>query len=103
MAKADEEAAALLNDWRQGDAALLPVELPFLDLDDEGNGFVSAIEADHGVVLLTQSCDVIRDVGDKPLVQVAALIQVSDAELERARQGHTPSRIYICRHSPPKG
>jgi hypothetical protein len=95
MAQADDDIPPLLNHWRQGDVALLPVELPYLDLDETGKPFISAIEADHGVVLLSQSCDVIRDVEDKPLVQVAALVEVSAEELERVRQGHAPGLVYV--------
>jgi hypothetical protein len=95
MAQADDEPA-LLNDWRQSDAALLPVELPYLDLDDDGTTVISVVDAAHGVVLLSQSCDVIKDVEDKALVHVAALAKVNADELERARLGHTPGRIYLA-------
>jgi hypothetical protein len=94
MAQTGDNETPLLNDWRQGDLALLPVELPFLEILD-GELVASAAEADFGVAILTQSCDIVRSIDHKPHVQVAALVKVDVAELDRAKAGHLPGRIYL--------
>lgn len=84
----------LLDEWRQGDLVLASVELPLLGMD-EGDHVFDTVEAPHGVAILTQSCDIIRDHNDRPYVQVAGLVPATEGEVARAIKGETPSRIYI--------
>ncbi|MVZ96326.1 hypothetical protein EUU23_01250 [Sphingorhabdus sp. IMCC26285] len=63
-------------------------------IDDDGV-FWTAIEAPHGVAMISQSCDIIRDLEVRPYVQVAGLVPATDAEVARAIRQETPSRIYL--------
>lgn len=90
---ADDEQP-LLNDWRQGDLALAPIELPIL-IDDAGDMAIAFVQAIHGVAVLTQSCDIVRAVAVKPTVQVAALALVDPDEMARVRSRAVPSRAYL--------
>jgi hypothetical protein len=73
---------------------LANIELPLLVL--EGSDYVfDTVEAKHGLVILTQSCDIVRDHAHRPFVQVAGLVPATDGEIARAIAGETPSRIYM--------
>jgi hypothetical protein len=89
-----EDGKPILDDWRQGDLVLAPVELPQLDVE-EGETVVSFIEAEHGVAVLTQSCDIVRSHEDRPVVQVAALTPADADELQRARSGQAVRYAYL--------
>lgn len=88
------EDSPLLDAWRQGDLALAPLELSVLMVDDQEQ-FWQAIDAPHGVAILSQSCDIIRKVEDRPYVQIAGLVPATAGEIARAIRLETPSRIYI--------
>lgn len=78
MAEPDENQP-LLSDWRQGDFCLdATLEIPILGVDDDGTFFGPA--KGKGLILLSQSCDIVRDSADRPYVQVAPLLHVTDAE-----------------------
>ena len=84
----------LLDEWRQGDLFLAPVELPAVVLDGEELAW-QGIDAAHGVILISQSCDIIRDVEHRPFVHVAALVLATDEEIARAIRRETPSRVHL--------
>lgn len=86
--------APLLDEWRQGDLALVAIELPAITVDDEGLNW-QAIDAPHGVAILSQSCDIVRAVEHRPFVQIAGLVSASPDEISRAERGETPSRLYL--------
>jgi hypothetical protein len=88
------EGSPLLDAWRQGDLALAPLELSVLMIDDEGV-FWQGIDAPHGVAILSQSCDIIRDVEARPYVQVAGLVPATADEIARAIRREIPSRIHL--------
>ncbi len=88
------EQVPLLDEWRQGDISLAPIELPALVLD-AGEIAWQAIDAAHGVMLISQSCDIVRDVNQRPFVHVAALVPATDDEIGRAIRRETPSRIHL--------
>lgn len=89
-----EDQPPLLDEWRQGDLALAPIELPAVVLDDGELAWV-AIDAPHGVAIISQSCDIVRDVEIRPYVHIAGLVPASDAEMARAIRRETPSRIPL--------
>lgn len=89
----------LLNDWRQGDFILEPIELPILALD-QGEIAVTFVNAEHGVAIISQSCDLIRDVELKPFVHVAALERANEVELERTRTLGSPGLVYLPNLAP---
>lgn len=82
-----------IDDWRQGDLALEPLELPVISFD--GELVWQAIDATHGVVMISQSCDIVREFERRPYVQVAALVPATDDEIAKAIRGETPSRIHL--------
>lgn len=89
-----EDGASLLDDWRQGDLTLTPLDIPVLTMDD-GELAIQAIAAEHGAALVSQSCDIIRDVSVRPYVQIAPLVRATEAELARAAKGASPTRIHL--------
>jgi hypothetical protein len=62
---------------------------------DSDGPFWQTIDAPHGVVILSQSCDIIKEVERRPYVQVAGLVPANDGEIARAVKSDTPSRIYL--------
>lgn len=84
----------LLDDWRQGDLSFTPVEIPAI-LDGEEGLEWHAVDAAHGVMIVSQSCDIIRSVDHRPFVQIAALVRATDDEIARAIRRETPSRIHL--------
>jgi len=95
---------AILAEWRQGDAALeerwfTHVAEPVLSLTpesaqaDEG---LQAIRSEvEGLVLVTQTCDVVRSCVDRPFVEVAPLVQVSVATLHEVERGRRPACAFV--------
>lgn len=84
----------LLDEWRQGDLSLAAIEVPAIVNGEEGLEW-QALDAEHGVMIVSQSCDIIRSVDTRPFVQVAALVQATDEEIARAIRLETPSRIHL--------
>lgn len=84
----------LLDEWRQGDLALAPFELPAIAAED-GETVWQAVDAAHGVMVISQSCDIVRSIENRPFVQVAALVRATDAEIGRSIRRETPSRIHL--------
>lgn len=89
----DGDSTPLLDAWRQGDLYLAPVELPVLALDGEETVW-AAMNAPHGVMIISQSCDIVRAIEDRPFVTVAVLIPATPEEVERAKRMETPSRLF---------
>lgn len=119
MAIADEDEQAIneaLQTWRQGDVSL-DAGLEFLHLADlsrphsPASGQVAkalandgeAIEAGatavldevHGVVMLSQTCDIVRGCRDRPFVEVAPLIEMPEQQVEAIRRLKRPAFAYV--------
>ncbi|WP_238246067.1 hypothetical protein [Methylobacterium iners] len=120
MALSEPDAEAIneaLKDWRQGDITL-DEGLEFLHLGDLSRPHTEASEqtaaafaetgeavpvgptplmdgALHGLVVLSQTCDVVRDCRDRPYIEVAPLIEASAEQLEAARRLKMPAYAYI--------
>lgn len=74
------EQQSLLSDWRQGDFCLdATLEIPILNHDDEGAFFGPAVG--RGMVIVSQSCDIVRDPAERPYVQVSPLLEATSEEL----------------------
>jgi hypothetical protein len=114
-----EEAAEKINNrlqsWRQGDV-VLNSSLEFLHLgdlsrplspasqqiagaseaaDEITQGATPVLDAVAGLVMLTQTCDIVRDCRKRPFVEVAPLIQVTADELNDIRRLRRPSFAYV--------
>lgn len=83
----------LLDEWRQDDFALHDVELPIMGIDAEGAFFGG--KAVPGVVVVSQSCDIVRAYGERPLVQVAALARATEAELAQIEARAKPRYGFL--------
>lgn len=91
---------ASLREWRQGDLAL--EESWFVHVGDgaaplseaateSGHGPQALTSEVLGLVMLTQTCDIVRRCVDRPFVEVAPLIRVKADVLEQVRKGRRPS------------
>jgi hypothetical protein len=88
MAENSEEEP-LLSDWRQGDFCLdAELEIPILGHDEEGAFFGSA--TGRGMIVISQSCDIVRDPADRPHIQVSPLLEVNEAELSAVKGKRRP-------------
>ena len=112
---ASEEAIdEALRHWRQGDvsrdtglefvhlADLSRPHSPYSiqaaasnDIDALGIAIVPIIEEIAGIVILTQTCDVIRQCRDRPFVEVAPLVKLSAEEVEQVRRLKKPAFTYV--------
>jgi hypothetical protein len=103
---------AALRDWRQGDCVLGAREFvhiadlaaPLTAQSDEmassgadisDSTLVAVGEFVPGLVLVSQSCDIVRSCRLKPFVEVAPLVQVDEKTLEIARLGRTVAVAYL--------
>ena len=104
---------AALQDWRQGDVVL--GELDFVYMADlatpltpeaaamaseeggssSGSTLAAVGQSVPGLVVVSQSCDIVRSCERKPYVEVAPLMLVDDEALELARLGRTVAVAYI--------
>ncbi len=102
--------------WCQGDATL-DVDLEFSHLADlkhpatqQAEEVVKEIEATgeewpndlvlvssevQGFVVLSQTCDIVRDADRRPYVEIAPLIKVDARDLEQTRKLKFPNRAYV--------
>jgi hypothetical protein len=98
-----------LERWRQGDFAR--VSVPFHTLhhpqesavegwepsqEEEAEPFVGAMTRE-GVVLVSQTCDVVRGVAtrNRNFLQVCALVPVSARDMEQVKRGKSPQLAYL--------
>jgi hypothetical protein len=89
-----------LREWRQGDLAL---EEPWFVHVGDGAAPLSdaAAEAEDGpqaltyevfgLVVVTQTCDVVRSCVSRPYVEVAPLVRVSETDLHQVKRGRRPA------------
>jgi hypothetical protein len=91
--------------WRQGDLAL--DEKWFVHIGDgnvpltaaahdAGPGMQALVVECDGLVVVTQTCDVVRDCRERHYVEVAPLLRVSEDEARRVAQGHSPQYASIA-------
>jgi len=117
MAQAASDRAqntdAVLASWRQGDV-ILSGSLSFFHLADlskpltpeavevadelrgtDGDDW-AVIESDAvGFIVLTQSCDLVREFQERPYVEVAPLVEVQPPMLETVRRLKRPGFAYV--------
>jgi len=100
---------AALREWRQGDYVLgeqwLVVRFDASCPITEEARKVAGRDPDadlgetavRGLVVLTQTCDVVRDCADRPYVEVAPLVEVDAGELHQVRRGYLPRYAAVPR------
>jgi len=99
-----ERLDAALSEWRQGDIALDEHWFTFvadgaIALTPEsaaaGEG-LQAITVDvEGLVVITQSCDIVRSSRDRPFVEVSPLVQVPPSALVEIERGRRPAYAIV--------
>ena len=119
MPLSEEEEQAIdqaLKEWRQGDFSL-DAGLEFVHLADLSHPHSSAsiqfadalsnagedlgasaepvINEVPGLVMLSQTCDVIRGCRDRPFVEVAPLFEVDEQRVEEIRRLKRPAFAYV--------
>ncbi|MDT9598554.1 hypothetical protein [Sphingosinicella rhizophila] len=83
------DALPILSDWRQGDFTLdADLEIPVLARDKKRSLFAGA--TGEGMILVSQSCDILRGEGDRPFVQVSPLLSVSESDLNAISRRRKP-------------
>jgi len=96
---------AALREWRQGDLAL--EEHWFIHAGDpseplteaaagaEDAGIQALTSEVSGLVVLTQTCDVVRSCTMRPYVEVAPLVRVADDDLLAVQRGRRPALAAV--------
>jgi hypothetical protein len=119
MPLADEDERAIneaLQAWRQGDLSL-DAGLEFLHLADlscphspashqvaevlanDGEaieaGATPVLDEVRGMVILSQTCDVVRGCRDRPFLEVAPLVEMPEVQVEAIRRLKRPAFAYV--------
>ncbi len=100
-AKIDEA----LQQWRQGDCVLGEQWFVFrvspdAPLTDDAtavaeDGVDNAEGAVFGFAVVTQTCDIVRDCGERPFVEVCPLVEVDEDKLHEIERGRRPNYTYL--------
>lgn len=112
-----ENTAAIdrsLQEWRQGDVVLGPQEFMHaadlsMPITPSAAHFKDEASDEHwapimsntpGLVILTQTCDVVRSCETHPYLEVAPLLMVPQFELDSIRVGRRPGFAYLPELAP---
>lgn len=93
-----EQTRAALNDWRQGDFALGVGGFVHVECEEDGlAGTFDVVNEEEiqGVVLVSQTCDVVNYSVGKEFVTVCPLVEVSRESLRTVASGRTPTYAPI--------
>lgn len=100
-----ERVDAVLADWRQGDCVLGEQWFLFrLDPSDPltpaakeaaAEGAEAAEVEVRGLMIATQTCDIVRRCQDRPFVEVCPLVEVGEDELHQIERGQRPRYAYV--------
>jgi len=97
----DPSVVAALATWRQGDCSLAPATFVFAaawETDGDAAGAAEpALEGVqvHGLVLVTQTCDVVQVGEQRSFVQVAPLVAVDEDTLRETARGRRIHYGYV--------
>lgn len=94
-----------LGEWRQGDCVLgehwfafrLNPSLPVTDVAHivaADNGDL-AEEQVAGLLVLTQTCDIVRSCTERPFIEVCPLVEVDEAKLREIERGRRPAYGFV--------
>ena len=99
-----ERIDAALADWRQGDLALEERWFAHVaDVQDAltegsaqaGSGLQVITSEVEGLVVVTQTCDIVRSCVDRAFVEVAPLVEVSSSVLDEIQKGRRPAYAAV--------
>lgn len=101
---ASELIAEKLLKWRQGDYALGVGGFLFADVPEEGDAFDARLADDEvaGLVVVSQTCDIIRLTDDKRFVAVCPLVSRESKHWKEIASGRFPS-LTTLEHAPSEG
>lgn len=95
-----------LQEWRQGDVArdaevfvhVADVRLPLSEVaaSAEGESVVVIPYTIEGIVVLSQTCDIVRSCTSQPFVEVAPLVEVPEKEAHEIDRGYRPSYATVA-------
>ncbi len=96
---------AAMRSWRQGDVArdldvFVHVANPASALTDAaaeegGDEPVAVVSSVPGIVVLTQTCDIVRNCVERPYIEVAPLVEVAPDVVEDVRRWRRPSYAFV--------
>lgn len=96
---------AALKEWRQGDVALdepwfVHVGDPAAPLSDaaaeaDAEGIQALTSEVVGLVVVTQTCDIVRSCTVRPYIEVAPLVRVDADDLHAAQRGRRPAHATL--------
>ncbi len=109
MEPLDADGRAQIDDalqrWRQGDCVLgeqwfvfrVSPDAPLTeDAAAAAEGGVDNAEgAVFGFAVLTQTCDIVRDCGERPFLEVCPLVEVDEDKLHEIERGRRPNYAYL--------
>jgi hypothetical protein len=106
-------AGTPLHEWQQGDVILgdAPFFMHLADLREpltdeskeqstnepgtETDPLTGVVYQPRGVVIVTQTCDVVREAKDRPFIELCPLVEVDDRKLEEIRRLKRPQFAFI--------
>lgn len=105
MATSSVQRAAIdlaLSQWRQGDCVLgthwfifgVEPDTPLTSEAEEAGGDIVAAEV-RGLMVATQSCDLVRRCEERPFVEVCPLVVVGDQALQEVARGRRPNYAFV--------
>jgi hypothetical protein len=95
---------AALARWRQGDLALDEQWFTYVadainsltpESAQAGEGLQTVIIDVEGLVVVTQSCDVVRSCSERPFVEVSPLVSVSASAISEIARGRRPAYAIV--------
>lgn len=94
-----------LQQWRQGDCVIgehwfvfrLSLDAPLTDAAAAAveDGVDNAESAVFGFSVVTQTCDIVRDCGERPFVEVCPLVEVDEDKLHEIDRARRPNYAYL--------
>ncbi len=95
---------ASLQQWRQGDLALDESwfvhvgdgALPLSEAAAQAESGAQALTSEVlGLVVITQTCDIVRSCVTRPFIEVAPLVRVSEEDLHQVKRGRRPAHATL--------
>ena len=105
---ADSEEArrvdAAVSAWRQGDFTRDETwfvhvgdgAYPLTDTAAEGDGVQALTSEVRGLVMVTQTCDIVRGCTSRPFVEVAPLVGIPDTDYRDVKKGRRPTKAILA-------
>lgn len=90
------------TEWEQGDCFWKSDDLTRrghgqinLEWNESDSSFEAILEEFPGYCVISQTCDIVRKVGDRPFIHIAPLVKLSDDDFQNFRKGSSPRYVYL--------